>query len=605
MRKKQKLLAVLLALTMTLALLPACGAGSAEGSASQAGAPEASTPTEAESPEVPAADAADLVLTNGVVETMIDGQEAEAVAVKGGEIVFVGTSAEAEAFIGADTQVIDLGGRMLMPGFIDAHTHDVQAIMVEKFQCFLTPLTSIEEYQAKLKEFAEANPDMEVIVGGSIDLNLFENGVPTAQWIDEIISDRPVVFTDMSLHGRCMNTKAMEVLGVTKDTPDPQGGKIYRDADGNPVGYFSDCQALVGPLSKIEYTGEQYKEAFLEYQAHANALGITDIDLGGNEIEINEAWKALSELEASGDLTLRVLATKWASSPFNAESAKADVETMNAGQQYASDFLRMTQLKVKLDGVPEGKSAFLLEPYAAGAEMPADYVSELNGDANDIAAYTAEANAAGYQVQFHAMGDAAVRTALDAVDHSVERNGQGDYRNIITHVTLITDDDKIRMGKQGTIAAMQPMWFYFDPMFSPLEEQMFGTERFQTEYHIKEMEDAGIIITGSADFPITPDAVLPAIEAGVTQCSPFPGEEDSTDYLRNPDQGVSVMNALKWYTTNGAYQMRMEDCIGTIAVGMKADLVVLGKNILTCDVKEISDVSVDYTISDGRIVFEG
>lgn len=610
--KVQRLLAATLAVSMTTAMLTGCSGNPGSETSDSETVQNSSSESEdsGETKNGNESDSADLVLKNGEIQTLIsDDDLQQAVAVKDGEIIFVGSDEDAEKYIGKETEVIDLDGNYVTPGLIDAHTHDVQAILTEMFQCYLSDEEpSIEAYQKVLKEFADANPDAEVISGGSIDLNAFKNGIPDASWIDEIVDDRPVILTDVSLHGRCLNTKAMEELNITKDTPDPQGGKIYRDADGNPTGYFSDCQNLVAPIDTVEYTKEQYKEAFLVYQEHANSLGITGIDLGGNELAQPDEWEVLNEMAESGELNLRVNSIVWAGGSertYNADTAKADIQLLDDGQKFNSDFMKVSQMKVKLDGVPEGKSAVLLEPYAEGAEMGDSYYGTLNADPEKLNDYVAAVNAAGYQVQIHAMGDGAVHAALDSYENSVSENGEADYRNIVTHVTLITDEDKQRMADMDVIAAMQPMWFYYDPIFSPLEEQMFGSERFAEEYHIREMLDLGIVITGSADFPITEDNPLDGMEAGVTQCSPFPEEEDSKDYVRNADQTATPLEALKWYTTNAAFQMEMEDLIGTIEVGKKADFTVMGKNLLTCDPKEINEAGILYTISDGRIVFKG
>lgn len=273
---------------------------------------------------------------------------------------------------------------------------------------------------------------------------------------------------------------------------------------------------------------------------------------------------------------------------------------------YVSDFLNVRQVKFTLDGVPEGKSSYLLEPYAPTAGMDPDYVGTPAADQEQLNTFTALVNAAGYTVQIHSMGDASVQQSMNAFVYSEEQNGKLDVRNKITHANLMTDEDRQRMADHGIIAAMQPLWFYYDPFFSPLEEQMFGPERFASEYHIRDMLDAGIIITGSNDYPVTYDfAPLHAIEAGATQCSPYPGEDEQVDvYTRNADQAVTVYEMLEMYTSNGAYAAFLDDRVGTIEVGKRADLVVLSQNILTCDVKAISDTIVNYTISDGRIVYE-
>ena len=267
----------------------------------------------------------------------------------------------------------------------------------------------------------------------------------------------------------------------------------------------------------------------------------------------------------------------------------------------------MRQVKFTVDGVPEGKSSYLLEPYAAAAGMDADYVSSPAASPEELKEFITAVNAAGYTVQTHCMGDASVKIAMDAYENSAKVNGNPDVRNKIAHVNLLTDEDVVRMAEYKVIAAMQPLWFYYDPFFSPLEEQMFGTERFQREYHIRDMIDAGVIITGSNDYPVTLDfAPLHAIEAGATQCSPYAGEDqDIETYTRNAAQAATVYEMLEMYTTNAAYGAFLDDRVGTIEVGKKADLVVLGDNLLTCDVKAISDVPVIYTISDGRIVYEG
>ena len=264
-------------------------------------------------------------------------------------------------------------------------------------------------------------------------------------------------------------------------------------------------------------------------------------------------------------------------------------------------------MKFSLDGVPEGKTSYLMEPYDPAAEMDADYVGSPAATEEELTYFTVAVNAEGFTVQTHCMGDASVKMAMNAFEKSVEDNGKLDVRNKIAHVNLILNEDVKRMADLGVIAAMQPMWFYYDPFFSPLEEQMFGAERFAAEYHIRDMIDAGVIITGSNDYPVTLDfAPLHAIEAGATQCSPYAGEDqDIETYTRNAEQAATVYEMIEMYTKNAAYGAFMDDRMGTIEVGKKADLVVLGDNPLTCDVKAISDIQVVYTISDGRIVYEG
>lgn len=598
--KKRRWIACCAALALLFTLLTGCG--NTGGQSASTGSQPPADNSASSAPEENA-NAADLVLTGGVVETMVDGAEAEALAVKDGEIVFVGTSADAEAYIGQDTQVIDLEGKMVTPGFIDGHIHVPGPYLTEDTVLNLMEYgADLEAYKKAITEFVEAHPDYDVYLVESMDLKAFPDSKPDNAWLDEICSDKPIQCTDMSNHGNLLNSCAIEMCGITPDTPDPDGGTIYKNDAGELTGYFSDCSDLLTGVPAFEYTEEQYRDAFLAFQEEANSYGITAFDSGGDDI----SPKLYDQMYQDGVLNLRVNSNFFCDPPLGEEAAQNVIQYIEDNQQYVSDFLNVRQVKFTLDGVPEGKSSYLLEPYAPTAGMDPDYVGTPAADQEQLNTFTALVNAAGYTVQIHSMGDASVQQSMNAFVYSEEQNGKLDVRNKITHANLMTDEDRQRMADHGIIAAMQPLWFYYDPFFSPLEEQMFGPERFASEYHIRDMLDAGIIITGSNDYPVTYDfAPLHAIEAGATQCSPYPGEDEQVDvYTRNADQAVTVYEMLEMYTSNGAYAAFLDDRVGTIEVGKRADLVVLSQNILTCDVKEISDTVVNYTISDGRIVYE-
>jgi len=597
--RKRNLPALLLALTMVLGLLAGCGGGETEPSASPAPA-ESTEPSAA--PEAENPNTADLVLRGGTIQTMVSEDDtAEAVAVKDGEIVYVGDDAGVEEFISDDTQVIELEGMYVTPGFVDGHIHyPVPYLTAETELSLMDVEANLDSYKKAVKDFVEAHPDFEIYIVNAMDLKAFPDSLAENSWLDEISSDKPIKCIDVSCHGELLNSKAIELCGITKDTQVDGKGTIYKDSNGELTGYFSDCSGIFDGLPTIEYTPEQYKEAFVEFQKEANSYGLTAIDSGGDDM-IPEWYNDLYE---SGDLSLRVNYNFFTFAPLDAQAV---IDYIEENKQYESDFLNMRQVKFTIDGVPEGKTSYLLEPYDPAAGMDPDYRGSAAAEQEDLNKFTAAVNAAGYTVQTHSMGDASVRMSLEAYEYSAEQNGDMDVRNKITHVNLIREEDVARMAEGNIIAAMQPLWFYYDPFFSPLEEQMFGEERFDSEYHIKDMVEARVMITGSNDYPVTLDfAPLHAIEAGATQCSPYPGEDDKPDeYTRNADQAVSVYEMLKMYTTNGAYAAFLDDRAGTIEVGKRADLVVLGQNLLTCDVKSISDTQVVYTISDGRIVYEG
>lgn len=553
---------------------------------------------------------ATMVLKNGAIYTMdANNTVVSAIAVLYDQIIYVGDDAGVEKYIGKGTQVIDLAGEMVSPGFIDGHTHEVGNLIQKDTSVYLNETKpDLELYKAALKKFVEEHPTEQVIYGSGMDLNAFPDSVPTNSWIDEIVSDKPVIFSDMSGHGNLINSKALEMAGITVDTPAPAGGSIYKDANGKLTGYLSDSGSLLDVFPRIEYTPKQYHDAFLLFQKEMNSYGITGIDIAGPTIDAPKAWAVFNEMEKNGELTLRVNCVTWTDgmSKFGKDSAEASIKTLNEGQKYNSDFQHVSMVKGIIDGVPEGKTASLLEPYAPGAEMAADYRGPQYATQDEMNEFVATIDKAGYQVQIHAMGDRGVNTALNAFEYAQTQNGVRDSRHAIAHVTLITDADKKRMGELKVIGAMQPLWWYYDPFFSPLEEQMFGAERFKSEYHIKDMIDAGIKITGSIDYPVLLDArPLNGIEAGVTQSSPYPGEEDDPTYVRTADQTVSVIDMLKIYTMNGAYQMFMDKTIGSLEVGKKADMVVLSQDITKVNSKAISDTIIFYTISNGEIIYTG
>lgn len=280
------------------------------------------------------------------------------------------------------------------------------------------------------------------------------------------------------------------------------------------------------------------------------------------------------------------------------------IQALRDGQQYASDMQSITTVKTMVDGVPEGKTAYLLKPYAKEAGMPADYKGNSMWNDDHLRKFVAAIDKAGFRVHIHAMGDGGVHQVLDAIENAYNQNGKRDGRHIIAHATLVDKPDVARMAKLGVYGAMQPIWFYKDPMFSTLEKQMFGEERFKNEYAIKDMLDAGIIMTGSADAPVTPDdRPLVGIEVGVTQSSPYPDHQNDPEYVRDANQRVSVLDMLRMYTINGAKEMSMEKIIGSIEVGKKADMVVLGQDITKIKPQDIAETEIINTIFSGKIIY--
>lgn len=592
--KTAKRLSLVLVACMTLALFAAC-----------AGAPapkESTDPT----PSAEATGTATMVLRGGVIQTMDDDRSAvTAIAVENDKIVYVGDDAGVEAFIGTDTEVIELDGKMVLPGFVDSHIHPASGWVTDLYECNLAPLEANEEvYVQAVKDFAEKNPDIPVIIGSSFQVNAFSDLGPTKEALDAVVSDRPVIITDTSQHAYWVNSKAIEMAGITNDTPDPEGGKIYRNEDGTIRGYFADAFLFDEVLALGATTIEQFEEAWRGWQAEANSFGVTSFSGGGGGTLEN--WEMVNNLLESGELTLRAN-MPYAPAPCVVDDAMTEevISALNEGQKYASDYQTIRTVKIFIDGVVEGRTGLLLEPYDAAAGTEPDYKGLPIWTQESVDKLVQAVDAEGYKMHMHTIADGSVRMGIDAVEKALEANGSDDSRHVLTHITIMDPTDIPRMAENGIIAAMQPTWFYRDPWFSELEEQMLGTERFNRMYVIKDMVDAGITMTGSADYAVLPDyRPLVGIEAGTTQCSPYEGQDTDPAYLRNPDQAVSLMAMLEAYTRNGAYQMGMEDKIGSLEVGKLADMVILEKDLFTLELKDIAETAILQTILGGKTVYK-
>lgn len=554
------------------------------------------------------APAASLVFTNGHIQTLVnEGDVAEAVAVDGNTIVYVGDAAGAEAYIGPETNVIDLDGQFLCPGFMDGHLHGPQPFYEEMFQISIPEGTmDNEEYLRIIRAFVEEHPDDDVYYGGPFMQNAYlqpdgSNPGPQKEDLDAICADKPIMIRDVSHHAYWVNSKALEMAGITKDTPDPDGGVITRNAAGEPSGLLTDAakNALSAKIP-VPYSVENMTEAYRAFQERCHSYGITgltNINLSGVELVHAEA---LNGLDQAGDLHLRQRFLVWGHVGDGYEGIK---EKLDAVKQYESDMFTTGTVKIVYDGVTEGATAVMLEPYAPAAGRGDNWHAVSDWSESELNEVVAALDKNGYQVHIHAIGDGAVRTSLNAYEAAVQANGERDSRHTMVHVCAITPEDIQRVADLGVVCDMQFLWMYNDPLCQ-LEAAFIGEERAFAMYPTKDMLEAGCILSGGSDGAVTAYDPLLELEVGITRNSPFPGEED-TDLYRWPEQGLTAYQMLEMYTKNVAYENYMEDIVGTIEVGKKADFVVLDQNILAIEPKLISDSTVKYTVSDGVIVYEG
>ena len=533
---------------------------------------------------------ADLVLTNGAIYTMDAAQPwATAVAVAKGKVLYVGDDSGALRFRGGSTAVTDLGGKMVLPAFQDSHIHLVTG-GIKLGQCDLNGLLTKEEVFEKIKVYAAANPGLPWVTGGGWDLPLFLQANPLKEDLDALIPDRPAALSSADGHSAWVNSRALKLAGVTKDTADPAGGRIERNPKtGEPTGTLRESAAglvkkfipELGPEDTI--TG---LKAGLEL---ANRFGIASIIEASADPKILDAYAAL---ERSGELSVRVLA----SLHVHTDKGTAEVgRLVTLRDAYRGARLKSTAAKIFADGVMEPHTAALLEPYL---DRPGDRGTPLLEPAAFDALATA-LDAAGFQIHVHAIGDRAIRMSLDAFEAAGRTNGFRDLRHHIAHLELIDPADIPRFKRLGVAANFQPLWAYADPYITDLTLPILGPGRSRWLYPIGSVAATGAVIAGGSDWSVSSMNPLEAIQVALTRRGP----DDPPGDAWIPEEKADLETMLRAYTINGAWLSHDEKSRGSLEPGKAADLIVLGRNLFKIPSSEIGRVKVLLTLLDGREVF--
>lgn len=550
-------------------------------------------------------DAADTVFYNGSVQTMVkEGDVAQAVAIKGDTIVYVGEDSGVEDYVGEATKIIDLDGQMLLPGFMDGHIHAPGEWRDKLFGIYLYDVFTKDEYVERVREHVEANPDKELYTGAPFMLNAYmnedgSNPGPRKEDLDAITADKPIVIYDVSHHSIWTNSAGLAIGGITRDTESPMGGMIAKDENGEPSGYLTDsAMTLVTEKLDFTITEEQEMEAIRAFQEEASSMGITGIThMAGSLGDLNSG-DPYQALEKNGELNLRI---RIANTIHPGEDIDYAIDLVKSTLAKDSNLVKGGTAKIFADGVTESATAVMMEAYLPEAGMGDSWYGEPVWPIEDFNAMVYALDEAGYQIHVHTIGDGAVNFTLNAFEEAQNKNGKRDARHTMTHVCAIQNDDIPRTADLGVISALQFLWMYADPLYD-LEAAFIGEKRAMDMYPTKTMWEAGCVISGASDNPVTFYNPLEEIQVGVTRNSPYSGEED-TDMLRAPEEALSVYQMIEAYTKNVAYENFMEEEVGTVEVGKKADLVVLGTNLLEIEPTEIADSPVEYTISNGRIVY--
>jgi hypothetical protein len=541
---------------------------------------------------------ADLVLVGARVEPIAPrSQPADAVAVSAGRITAVGTAADVEGLVGPKTRLVRLNGETILPGFQDAHVHPVYGGLTLR-SCNLHGLPDQEAYLAALATYAANHPELEWLTGDGWTYSPFPGGIPRREALDRVAPDRPVFLTAYDGHSAWVNTRALELAGVTADTPDPDYGRIERDPGGTPGGLLSEtAQGLVERLIP-DPTQDELLESLLFSQRHLHSLGIT----AWHDPGVNPEWlPAYRELAEGGRLTARVVAAQqwwpWggAKEPDPLPRLRAQRESLRIGS------LRADVVKFWLDGVLENGTAVVLEPYLGADGAATDTRGTPNYGDDELSAAVIELERNGFDSHFHAIGDGAVRQALDAVAAARAANGPRDVRHSIAHIELIHADDIGRFAALGVAANMQPFWAKDDQDTREILMPRLGAKRVGARYAFADLHRSGARLAGGSDWTVTTANPLEEIEVAIRRVDP--SQRDADPF--RPDQRLDLDTALAAFTMGSAWVNRMEADSGTIEVGKLADLVVLDRDLRAIPDGRTADARVVTTFVEGAAVFEG
>jgi hypothetical protein len=537
---------------------------------------------------------ADLVLAGGVVYT-VDARRSrhEALAVKDGRIVALGGAAEAAGWTGPRTRTVDLGGRLVVPGFIDAHLHPSYSVG-ELFEVKLADCRSVEECLDRVARFAAQRPELPAIRGGGWYPTRVPMAEMTASALDQVVPDRPVCLHDDNVHAQWVNSELLRRAGVGRDDPGWEGAVIERLPDGAPKGLLHEAFPWVD-RALPEYDPADRVAGLRFFQREIAArYGLTLLHEAGVRAE-ESVLDAYRMLEEAGELTARFCISVQLDPDRPVDEQVEAAAEVRA--RFTGPLIRADTVKLFVDGVIETHTGYLVKPYA---DRPG-FRGEPIWPADRLAAASAAAAETGFQLHYHAIGDAAVSLAVDCVAGACAARGVAQVRDLITHLQLVDPRDMRRMADLGIVALTQPYWFAKDLAYDDVYGPLLGDERTAHQYPMRSLLDAGVVAAASSDYPVSPppDPLL-AIQRGVLRRDP---REPETSTELWPEEALDVERMIAAFTIAGAYANFLEDQTGSLEIGKSADLVVLRENLLELPPEGIHEAAVELTMFRGRPVF--
>ena len=539
---------------------------------------------------------ADTIYLNGKIYTVNEAQPwAEAVAIKDGKFLKVGTNPEVEALRGGGTEMVDLEGKFAMPGIHDVHIHtlDIESEIVNG-DLSLPPVSSKEELLSIIESYAKANPDKEWIAGGPYPMLMFPNENAPKELLDEIVPDRPVAILHQTGHALWVNSKALEIAGITAETEDPPLGLITRKEDSNePAGTLKEAaQPLIMKYYMVK-TPEIYEETVRSTSRFYNERGVTSVRAATGRIE---HWEALRKIDLAGELNLRFLmGWNWSTSLIEPKPEDTEIERrIRENLSTATAHARCNGLKIFMDGGFDSHTAALFEHYTD--EPTTKGILNINRDY--LFETTKKMDELGVSILYHCIGDSAATVALDAIAYAREMNGSPGTRHQISHSALILEKDIQRVMDLGVSMDFSPI-LPLSEALKAFAEKYIGTERLNRVYPGKWAFEAGAGPGIGSDHNVSPVEPFGHMEILISRGDPY----ENIENVIAPDQAITIEQAIRGYTLNGAYVMMQEDVAGSIEEGKFADFIVLDRNLLETPTADLSETKVLSTVFEGKLVY--
>jgi predicted amidohydrolase YtcJ len=542
--------------------------------------------------KVAAATAADVVLINARIYTVNAQQPwAEAIAIAGDKITAVGSTKEISPRRGPQTKVLDAKGHLVIPGFTDCHIHFMEGSL-NLTHVDLVGTKTIEEIQKRVKQYASSHRDEPWISGAGWTYPTFgPNALPHKKFLDAVVPDRPVFLVAFDGHSSWANSKALALAGITGETPDPPNGKIVRDPNGEATGALKESAGeLVAKL--LPKASREQRLAALRRGIHeANKVGLVRVHSAGGDFE----WLDLyDELRRKGELTLRLYVAYFFDPPQLTTDAIEKAES--ARRTHHDDWISGGAVKTMLDGVIESHTAAMLEPYSDDPQESGKLFWDPQKYKQAVLAWDRR----GFQVFTHAIGDKAVRLALDVYQKARTTNQSQDARPRIEHIETITAEDIPRFGKLGVIASFQPLHAYPDDDTLKVWARNVGPERATRAWVWHSIESTGGRLAFGSDWPVVTLNPWPGVENALTRQTTE--GEPVGGFV--PNERISLADSIKAYTLNAAFAGRRERTEGSLEVGKLADLIVLSQDLFEIEPSHIAKTEVLLTMVGGKVVYE-